>query len=196
MALAEEPLLLAEEQRAPEFNRVVIELCRSVGFLPAVYRWTVESIRAAADLVAQGRTVLRAPASCVPAHPGVVWRPLTEPVSRHPWSVLWRADDHSKPVRVMVSCAHELSRELAGWKPPARRPSDGGLAAVISCADKTCSEKKSHASMVDACARRNRRQVGWLRCGAEVSAAVSAPGAPWMPQRGCRGRAVRPWIRW
>lgn len=113
-ALAEEPLLLAEEQRAPEFNQFVIELCRSVGFLPAVYRGTVESIRAAVDLVAQGRTVLCAPASCVPAHPGVVWRPLVEPVSRYPWSVLWRAEDHSKPVRAMVSCARELSREL-GW---------------------------------------------------------------------------------
>jgi len=113
-ALAEEPLLLAEEQRAPEFNQFVIELCRSVGFLPAVYHGTVESIRAAVDLVAQGRTVLCAPASCVPAHPGVVWRPLTDPVSRYPWSVLWRAEDHSQPVRVMVSCARELSREL-GW---------------------------------------------------------------------------------
>ena len=72
--------------------------------------------RAAAreHIVAQGRTVLCAPASCVPAHPGVVWRPLTEPVSRYPWSVLWRADDHSKQVRAMVSCARELSREL-GW---------------------------------------------------------------------------------
>jgi DNA-binding transcriptional LysR family regulator len=111
-ALAEEPLLLAEEQRAPEFNQFVIELCRSAGFLPAVYRGTVESIRAAVDLVAQGRTVLCAPASCMPAHPGVVWRPLTEPVSRYPWSVFWRASDHSKPVRAMVSCARELSREL------------------------------------------------------------------------------------
>jgi DNA-binding transcriptional LysR family regulator len=116
-ALAEEPLLLAEDQRAPEFNQFVIELCRSVGFLPAVYRGTVESIRAAVDLVAQGRTVLCAPASCVPAHPRVVWRPLTEPVSRYPWSVLWRAEDHSKPVRAMVSCARELSREL-GWLEP------------------------------------------------------------------------------
>jgi DNA-binding transcriptional LysR family regulator len=113
-ALAEEPLLLAEEQRAPEFNQFVIELCRSVGFLPAVYRGTVESIRAAVDLVARGRTVLCAPASCVPAHPGVVWRALAEPVSRYPWSVLWRAEDHARPVRAMVSCARELSREL-GW---------------------------------------------------------------------------------
>ena len=118
----------------------MIELCRSVGFLPAVYRGTVESIRAAVDLVAQGRTVLCAPASCVPAHPGVVWRPLVEPVSRYPWSVLWRAEDHSKQVRTTVSCARELSREL-GWHLPARRPGEGGLAAaVISCADKTCSD--------------------------------------------------------
>jgi DNA-binding transcriptional LysR family regulator len=113
-ALADEPLLLAEEQRAPEFNQFVIELCRSVGFLPAVYRGTVESIRAAVDLVAQSRTILCAPASCVPAHPGVAWRPLIEPASRYPWSMLWRADNHSRQVRAMVSCARELSREL-GW---------------------------------------------------------------------------------
>jgi hypothetical protein len=127
-ALAEEPLLLAEEQRAPEFNQFVIELCRSAGFLPAVYRGTVESIRAAVDLVAQGSTMLCAPASCVPAHPGVVWWPLTEPVSRYPWSVLWRADDHFRQVRGTVSCARELSREL-GWleTPPARRPVKAAL---------------------------------------------------------------------
>ena len=113
-ALAEEPLLFAEEQRAPEFNQFVTELCRSVGFVPSVYRGTVESIRAAVDLVAQGRTALCAPASCVPTHPGVVWRPLVEPASRYPWSVLWRPDDHSRQVRAMVSCARELSREL-GW---------------------------------------------------------------------------------
>jgi DNA-binding transcriptional LysR family regulator len=69
-ALAEEPLMLAEEQRAPEFNQFVIELCRSVGFLP----------------------------------PGV-------------------------------------PRDRAGWNLPTRRPDEGGLpAAVISCADKTCSD--------------------------------------------------------
>ena len=32
--LAAEPLLFAEEERAPEFNQFVIELCRSVGFIP------------------------------------------------------------------------------------------------------------------------------------------------------------------
>ena len=59
--LAEEPLLLAEEARAPEFNQFTVEMCRAAGFTPTVYRGTVESIRAAADLVAAGTLpVLRA----------------------------------------------------------------------------------------------------------------------------------------
>jgi DNA-binding transcriptional LysR family regulator len=82
--LAAEPLLLAEQGRAPEFNQFVIELCHSVGFAPRVYRGTVESIRAAADLVVQGRCVVCAPASCVSVAAGIVWRPLVEPVSRYP----------------------------------------------------------------------------------------------------------------
>jgi DNA-binding transcriptional LysR family regulator len=112
--LAAERLLLAEEQRAPEFNQFVIELCRSVGFVPTLYRGTVESIRAAVDLVAQGRCALCVPASCVAAVPGIVWRQLVEPVSRYPWSVLWRADDPSEHVRALVACARVLSQEL-GW---------------------------------------------------------------------------------
>jgi DNA-binding transcriptional LysR family regulator len=113
--LAAEPLLLAEEQRAPEFNQFVIELCRSVGFVPSVYRGTVESIRAAVDLVAQGRCALCVPASCAAAVPeAIVWRPLVAPVSRYPWSVLWRAGDPSEHVRALVACARTLSQEL-GW---------------------------------------------------------------------------------
>ena len=42
--LATEPLLLSEEIRAPEFNQFVIELCRSVGFIPTLYSGTVDSI--------------------------------------------------------------------------------------------------------------------------------------------------------
>jgi DNA-binding transcriptional LysR family regulator len=113
--LAAEPLLLAEEQRAPEFNQFVIELCRSVGFAPTLYRGTVESIRAAVDLVAQGRCALCVPASCVATLPGgIVWRPLVAPVSRYPWSVLWRAGDHSEHVGALVACALALSQAL-GW---------------------------------------------------------------------------------
>ena len=53
--LATEPLLLAEEVRAPEFNQFTVEMCRAAASPSAVYGGTVESIRAAADLVAQGR---------------------------------------------------------------------------------------------------------------------------------------------
>jgi len=115
--LAAEPLLLAEEQRAPEFNQFVIELCRSVGFVPRLYGGTVESIRAAVDLVAQGRCALCVPASCVVAVPGIVWRQLVAPVSRYPWSVLWRAGDHSEHVRALVASARTLSQEF-GWLDP------------------------------------------------------------------------------
>jgi DNA-binding transcriptional LysR family regulator len=113
--LAAEPLLFAEEQRAPEFNQFMIELCRSVGFVPSVYRGTVESIRAAVDLVAQGRCALCVPASCVAAVPqGIVWRPLVAPVSRYPWSVLWRSGEPSEHVRALVACARALSQQF-GW---------------------------------------------------------------------------------
>jgi DNA-binding transcriptional LysR family regulator len=112
--LADEPLLLAEEQRAPEFNQFLVELCRSVGFVPTLYRGTVESILAAADLVAQQRCLLCVPSSCVSARPELVWKPLVQPVSRYPWSVLWRAGDRSQHVRSLVACAQTCSREL-GW---------------------------------------------------------------------------------
>jgi DNA-binding transcriptional LysR family regulator len=115
--LAAEPLLLAEEQRAPEFNQFVIELCRSVGFAPTLHRGTVESIRAAVDLVAQGRCALCAPTSCGAAVPGIVWRPLIEPVARYPWSVLWRAGDPSDHVRTLIASARTLSQKL-GWLEP------------------------------------------------------------------------------
>jgi DNA-binding transcriptional LysR family regulator len=114
--LAAEPMLLGEEERAPEFNQFVVELCRSVGFLPTLHCGTVESIRAAVDLVVQGRCVLCAPASCVSATAGLAWRPLTEPPSRYPWSVLWRAGDHTEHVQAVVAASRELSGEL-GWLP-------------------------------------------------------------------------------
>jgi DNA-binding transcriptional LysR family regulator len=77
--LAQEPLLLAEEMQAPEFNQFTVEMCRGAGFTPTVYEGTVESIRAAADLVAQGRCLYCVPSSCISALPATIWRPLTEP---------------------------------------------------------------------------------------------------------------------
>ena len=120
--LTAEPMLLGEEDRAPEFNQFVVELCRSVGFLPTLYHGTVESIRAAISLVVQKLCVLCVPASCVSETPGVVWRPLTAPTSHYPWSVLWRADENSEHVRTVVTVAHALSRELDWLQPPDEMP--------------------------------------------------------------------------
>ena len=110
--LAREPLLLSEEAKAPEFNQFTVEMCRAAGFTPTVYRGTVESIRAAADLVAQGRCLYCVPSSCISALPGTTWRPLTEPASYYPWSVLWRAADDSGHVRAVVSSAQAMSKRL------------------------------------------------------------------------------------
>jgi DNA-binding transcriptional LysR family regulator len=112
--LAEEPLLLAEDKQAPEFNQFVVEVCRTAGFTPTVYEGTVESVRAAADLVAQARCLYCVPSSCISALPGIMWRPLIEPVSYYPWSILWRASDHSDHVRTIVTCARAMSTRL-GW---------------------------------------------------------------------------------
>ena len=112
--LAEEPLLLAENAQAPEFNQFVVEMCRSAGFTPTVFAGTVESIRASADLVVQGRCVCCVPSSCIAALPGTIWRPLMEPACHYPWSILWRAAEASDPVRAIVSCARAMSQRL-GW---------------------------------------------------------------------------------
>jgi DNA-binding transcriptional LysR family regulator len=111
---ATEPLLLAEEAQAPEFNQFTVEMCRAAGFTPTVYGGTVESIRAAADLVAQGRCLYCVPSSCIAALPRTIWRPLTEPASYYPWSVLWRATETSDYVRAVVSSARAMSQRL-GW---------------------------------------------------------------------------------
>ena len=113
-ALAREPLLLAEEVMAPEFNQFTVEVCRTAGFTPTVYQGTVESIRAAASLVAAGRCLYCVPSSCIAALPGTTWRPLTGPASDYPWSVLWRAADDSGHVRAVVSSAQAMSKRL-GW---------------------------------------------------------------------------------
>jgi DNA-binding transcriptional LysR family regulator len=116
--LAVEPLLFSEEDRAPEFNQFVIELCRSVGFIPTLYKGTVDSILASVDLVAQQLCVLCAPSSCVPTPPGIVWRPLVDPPSRYPWSVLWRVGDSSEHVTALVDAARTLSGQLGWLHPP------------------------------------------------------------------------------
>jgi DNA-binding transcriptional LysR family regulator len=110
--LAEEVLLLSKDDRAPEYNQFLIELCRSVGFFPTAYRGTVQSIRAAAHLVARGFCVACVPASCLPASAGTQWRPLVEPESWYPWSLLWRPGHHSEYVNAVIATARRLSREF------------------------------------------------------------------------------------
>jgi DNA-binding transcriptional LysR family regulator len=119
-ALVREPLLLAEEMKAPEFNQFTVEMCRAAGFTPTVYQGTVDSIRAASTLVAQGRCLYCVPSSCISALPGTIWRPLSEPASFYPWSILWRATDDSDQVRAVVACARNMSERL-GWLPAADR---------------------------------------------------------------------------
>jgi DNA-binding transcriptional LysR family regulator len=128
--LAEEPLLLAAEVRAPEFNQFTVEMCRAAGFTPTVYEGTVESIRAAADLVAQGRCLYCVPSSCISALPGTVWRPLTEPASFYPWSILWRTAEVSDHVRAVITCARAMSQRL-GWLTAADQPAADQPSAVI-----------------------------------------------------------------
>jgi DNA-binding transcriptional LysR family regulator len=112
--LADELLLFGEDSQTPEINQFVSEVCRSAGFTPTLYEGTVESTRAAAGLVLQGRCVLCVPSSCTSSQPGTVWRPLIEPITRYPWSLLWRAGDLSHHVATVIDSARQLALRL-GW---------------------------------------------------------------------------------
>jgi DNA-binding transcriptional LysR family regulator len=112
--LAEEPILLSSDHRAPEFNQFLIELCRTAGFTPRIYPGTVDSIRAAVDLVVQGRCLACVPASSAMPFPGVR-KLLIQPMAQYPWSVLWRISNTSEQVRAVLSIARGLSRKL-GWR--------------------------------------------------------------------------------
>ena len=130
--LAQEPLLLAEEVRAPEFNQFTVEMCRSAGFTPTVYGGTVESSRAAADLVAQGRCLYCVPSSCISALPGTTWRPLTEPASYYPLSLLARPAQVSGDPRALAAARGRCRSGSAGWRPPTRRHMELAEAAPAS----------------------------------------------------------------
>jgi DNA-binding transcriptional LysR family regulator len=112
--LSGEPLLFAEEDRAPEFNQFIGELCRAAGFIPKAYRGTVQSVRGAAELVRAGHCLLCVPRSCGLVMKGIRWSPLVDPPSYYPWSLLWRAEDETEPVRSVIRCARALSGRL-GW---------------------------------------------------------------------------------
>ncbi|MEV0588809.1 LysR family transcriptional regulator [Nonomuraea sp. NPDC050310] len=112
--LAGESLLMGEDTETPEFNQFVVELCREAGFRPTIYEGTVESTRAAADLVLQHRCVLCVPSSFrTSTRPGTTWRPL-EPAATYPWSLLWRSGEPTAHVAAVLDAARRLADHL-GW---------------------------------------------------------------------------------
>lgn len=86
-ALADVPVIFADDAQAPEFNGFITELCGAAGFQPVRYHGTVQSIRAAAYLVVQQHCVAIVPRSCDLLMPEVRWLPLT-PAARYPWSLM------------------------------------------------------------------------------------------------------------
>ncbi|MEV1004818.1 LysR substrate-binding domain-containing protein [Nonomuraea sp. NPDC050202] len=123
-ALADELLLLGEESQTPELNQFVIALCRSAGFAPAIYEGTVESTRAAADLVLQHRCVHCVPSSFRTSNrPGTTWRPLIEPATHYPWSLLWHDANPSPHIATVINSARQLAERL-GWLEPAAPPTE------------------------------------------------------------------------
>ena len=118
--LAKEPLLLAEEAMAPEFNQFTVEMCRAAGFTPTVYRgpWRASGRPPTSSPPDAAFTACRPPAS--PRSPGPSAAP-DRPASDYPWSVLWRAADDSGHVRAVVACAQAMSKRL-GWLTPASQP--------------------------------------------------------------------------
>ncbi|GAA3169668.1 LysR family transcriptional regulator [Nonomuraea salmonea] len=134
-ALADERLLLGEESQTPELNQFVLALCRSAGFTPALYEGTVESSRAAADLVLQHRCVHCVPSSFRSSNrPGTTWRPLTDPATHYPWSLLWHQDNPSAHIAAVLDSARRLAERLE-WLPfvapaAAQEPGEGEPSAV------------------------------------------------------------------
>ncbi len=130
-ALAGQPLVLAQDARAPEFNEFVAGMCARARFRPTQYHGSVESVRAAAYLVGQQRCLALVPRSCDLLLPGVRWVRL-EPMCLYPWSLLWRAGDKSWPVEA-VRGRHGHCRPSWPGSTPADRPPDGFRAGFHHC---------------------------------------------------------------
>lgn len=112
--LVGEMLLLAEDSRAPEFNEFVFDLCRTAGFTPTLATGSVQSTRAAADLVCQDRCLVFTTRSCDLLVRGVRWLPVVDPTVLYPWSLLWRSGHETAVVEAVRESARALSEKL-GW---------------------------------------------------------------------------------
>lgn len=112
-SLAKEPLLLADQTRAPEYCDIVLQVCKTAGFDPRRYHGSVQSVRAASDLVAQSRCVMLVPQSCDLLMPDVRWLPLTDPTVHYPWSLLWQAGHASHLVQAVLDSTRALAVKLS-----------------------------------------------------------------------------------
>jgi DNA-binding transcriptional LysR family regulator len=112
--LSDVPLLLAHDEWAPEFNQFVIDTCREVGVAPTIHRVRVQSMCAAAQIVARRNCAAWVPQSCRLRWPGTCWVPLVDPQPLYAWSLLWRADNQSEHLNAVLDCVRELSR-TRGW---------------------------------------------------------------------------------
>jgi DNA-binding transcriptional LysR family regulator len=101
--LESESLLFGRPGETPEDDDLTVHMCRDAGFRPTAYRGSVQSVLAGVALVRDLRCAMCLPRSLWHEYPGVRWRPLTQPATTYPWSVLWRTDDRSPVVRSFVS---------------------------------------------------------------------------------------------
>lgn len=127
--LKPESLLFGRPGETPEHDELLLNMCRDAGFTPTAYRGSVPSVLAGVGLVRALRCAMCLPRSMWHEYPGVRWRPLTQPVTTYPWSVLWRTDDQSPVVRSFVSST--------GWfahvdGPATRRPLGQSSREVIA----------------------------------------------------------------
>jgi DNA-binding transcriptional LysR family regulator len=107
--LAEQEWLLPADDAAPEWNDLVLDLCQRAGFRPRRYPGTTWGPTAAAELAVERRCVVPTNA-WVSAPPGVVFRPLVEPVGYHPWSAMWLGEP-TGPVAAFLAAARALAPE-------------------------------------------------------------------------------------
>ncbi|GAB2686916.1 LysR substrate-binding domain-containing protein [Nocardia thraciensis] len=119
--LADQPMLFADDIRAPEVNQFVRELCRAAGFTPRAYPGTVHSVYGARALMREYRALLCVPESCGTIS-GLRWRPLVEPATSYPWSLLWRAGAETAAIAAVRCCARRLGQRLRWLSPDARIP--------------------------------------------------------------------------